>query len=60
VVKDLVEAFVKANIPLEKVNALRPFFRKYCKESSLIPQADALRRQYLPEIYQQSINDLKE
>ncbi|CAG8528767.1 6362_t:CDS:1 [Racocetra persica] len=24
-VKDLVEVFVKANIPLEKVNALRPF-----------------------------------
>ncbi|CAG8784117.1 19565_t:CDS:2, partial [Gigaspora margarita] len=32
VVKDLVEAFVKMNILLEKVNALQPFFRKYCKE----------------------------
>ncbi|CAG8798267.1 18574_t:CDS:1 [Gigaspora margarita] len=44
VVKDLVEAFVKANIPLEKVNALQPFFKKYCKEDGSIPQADALRR----------------
>jgi hypothetical protein len=59
VVKDLVKAFVKANIPLEKVNALQPFLRKYCREGGAVPQADALRRNYLPEIYQQHIDDLR-
>ncbi|RIA89645.1 hypothetical protein C1645_824518 [Glomus cerebriforme] len=60
VVMDLVKAFVKANISLEKVNALQPFFRKYCREGGAVPQADALRRNYLPEIYRQHIEDLKE
>ena len=60
VVNDLVKAFVEANIPLEKVNALQPFFRKYCREGGAIPQADALRRNYLPGIYQQHIEDLKD
>jgi hypothetical protein len=55
-----VKAFVKANIPLEKVNALQPFLRKYCCEEGAVPQADALKRNYLPEIYQQYIDDLKE
>jgi hypothetical protein len=60
VVKDLVKAFVEANIPLEKVNALQPFLRKYCREGGAVPQADTLRRNYLPEIYQQHIDDLKD
>ena len=60
VIQDLVEAFVKANIPLEKINALQPFLKKYCREGGAIPQADALRRNYLPGIYQQHIDDLKE
>jgi len=43
VVQDLVEAFVKANIPLKKVNALQSFLKKYCYEGGAISQADALR-----------------
>lgn len=60
VVKDLVKIFAEANIPLEKVNVLQPFLKKYCREGGAIPQADALRRNYLPGIYQQHIEDLKE
>ncbi|CAI2169985.1 17318_t:CDS:10 [Funneliformis geosporum] len=33
---------------------------KRCHEGGAISQADALRRNYLPEIYQQHIDDLKE
>src|SRR5207245_2193059 len=40
VVKDLVKAFVKANVPLEKVNALQPFLKKYCRKGGAIPQAE--------------------
>jgi hypothetical protein len=28
---ELVKAFTAADIPLEKVNKLRPFFHKFCK-----------------------------
>lgn len=31
---ELVKVFTAANIPLEKVNKLRPFFRKYCKNGN--------------------------
>ena len=60
VVQNLVEAFVKANISLKKVNALQLFLKKHCHESSIILQADALRWNYLPGIYQQHIDNLKE
>ena len=33
---ELVKVFTAADIPLEKVNKLRPFFRKYCKNGMLI------------------------
>ncbi|RGB27106.1 hypothetical protein C1646_799443 [Rhizophagus diaphanus] len=32
VIEDLIEAFSLANIPLEKINNLLPFFKKYLKE----------------------------
>ena len=32
---ELVKIFTAANIPLEKVDKLRPFFRKYCKNGML-------------------------
>jgi hypothetical protein len=32
---ELVKVFTAADIPLEKVDKLRPFFRKYCKNGTL-------------------------
>ena len=32
---ELVKVFTAADIPLEKVDKLRPFFRKYCKNGML-------------------------
>ena len=32
----LVEAFTKADIPLEKVDKLKPFFIKYCNNGKII------------------------
>jgi hypothetical protein len=37
VIEDLIEAFSLANIPLEKINNLLPFFKKYLKEDGAIP-----------------------
>jgi len=36
-VEDLIEAFVTADIPLEKVNSLLPFFKKHVKNGGSIP-----------------------
>jgi len=37
IIHDLIEAFAAADIPLEKVNSLLPFFKKHCKEGGTIP-----------------------
>ena len=41
-IEDLIKVFVNANILLEKVNLLLPFFKKYLKEGGAIPQAPTL------------------
>jgi len=51
VIEDLIRAFAGADIPLEKVNALLPFFKKYMQEGGAIPQAATLRQTYLPRIF---------
>ena len=38
-IEDLIQAFAGADIPLEKINSLIPFFKKYVKEGGAIPQA---------------------
>ena len=45
-IEDLIEAFANADIPLEKVNNLLPFFKKHLKEGGAIPQAPTLRQLY--------------
>ena len=42
-IQDLIQAFADADIPLEKINSLIPFFKKYVKEGGAIPQAPTLR-----------------
>ncbi|CAG8797895.1 20738_t:CDS:1, partial [Gigaspora rosea] len=50
-IEDLIKAFSFANIPLEKVNSLLPFFKKHLKEGGAIPQASTLRQVYLPNVF---------
>ncbi|CAH1770558.1 8613_t:CDS:2, partial [Entrophospora sp. SA101] len=42
--KDLIEAFVGADIPLQKVDKLLPFFKKHLREGGAIPKAPTLRQ----------------
>src|SRR6266542_887499 len=58
VIEDLIRAFAGADIPLEKVNALLPFFKKYMQEGGAIPQAATLRQTYLQRIFLQHYEDL--
>ena len=51
VIENLIEAFAGADIPLEKINRLLPFFKKYLQEGGAIPQAATLRQLYLPNVF---------
>src|SRR5690348_1293210 len=59
VIEDLIEAFANADIPLEKINLLLPFFKKHLKEGGAIPQASTLRQIYLPKVFNKHQENLK-
>jgi hypothetical protein len=59
VIEDLIEAFSLANIPLEKINNLLPFFKKYLKEGGAIPQAPTLRQIHLPRVFNNHLSLLQ-
>ena len=56
VIEDLIDAFVGADIPLQKVDKLLPFFKKHLKEGGAIPQAPTLRQIYLPNVFERSFS----
>jgi len=58
-VEDLIQAFAAANVPLEKVNSLLPFFQKHIKNGGFIPQAPTLRQTYLPQVFENHLLQLK-
>jgi hypothetical protein len=58
-IEDLIEAFAAADIPLEKVNCLLPFFKKHVKNGGSIPQAPTLRQVYLPNVFNKQYQLLK-
>ncbi|RHZ53786.1 hypothetical protein Glove_437g46 [Diversispora epigaea] len=60
IIHDLVKAWVEADIPLEKINKLRDFFKKYCKEGGSIPLADSIRKHHLSGIFEQHYEQLRE
>ena len=49
-----------AGIPLEKVDKLQKWLRENCHEGGFIPKSDTLRREYLPKLFEDHINQLKE
>ena len=58
-IEDLIHAFAVADIPLEKVNSLLPFFQKHMKQGGFIPQAPTLRQIYLPQVFENHLNQIK-
>jgi len=59
VIEELVEAFLGADIPLQKIDQLLSFFKKYLKEGGAIPKAPTLRQNYLPSVFEKHIASLK-
>ena len=58
IIEELIKAFASANIPIEKINYLLPFFKKYLKEGGAIPQAPTLRQLYLPSVFKNHVEIL--
>ena len=58
VIEDLVEVFSGADIPLQKVDKLLSFFKKYLKEGGAIPKAPTIRQIYLPSVFEKHIISL--
>ena len=58
-IEDLIMAFTIADIPLEKVNSLLPFFQKHVKQGGFIPQAPTLRQIHLPQVFENHLTQLK-
>ena len=58
-IEDLIMAFAIADIPLEKVNSLLPFFQKHVKQGGFILQAPILRQIYLPQVFENHLIQLK-
>ncbi|PKY32682.1 hypothetical protein RhiirB3_451048 [Rhizophagus irregularis] len=57
--KEVVEAFTHADIPLEKIEKLKPFLLRHCNNGGLITGANQLREKYLPLSYKVELQKLK-
>lgn len=49
-ITDLITIFAVADIPLQKVDAIRPFLRKHVANGGSIPGSSQLRETYLPRL----------
>lgn len=58
--EDLCSSLLRANIPLKKINnkAFREFLSKYIKHD--IPDESTLRKNYVPEIYNKTIQKIRD
>ncbi|RGB34227.1 hypothetical protein C1646_760835 [Rhizophagus diaphanus] len=57
--KEIVKAFTYADIPLEKIEKLKPFLLNHCKNAGLITGANQLCEKYLPLSYEIALQKLK-
>ena len=49
-----------ADIPLEKVEKMRPFLNKHCNQAGALPQVDQLRTTYVPRLFSMHFELLKQ
>ena len=58
-VVDFIKMVSMADIPLEKVEKMKPFLVKYCKQSGTLSQASTLRSTYVPQAFPHHFAALK-
>ncbi|CAG8857665.1 4387_t:CDS:1, partial [Gigaspora margarita] len=56
---DLLEAWVNANIPIQKLNKFREFLSTYCREGGAVLEPATLYSQYLPHIFERHLGMLR-
>ncbi|CAG8843308.1 32664_t:CDS:1, partial [Gigaspora margarita] len=56
---DLLEAWVNADIPIQKLNKFCKFLLTYCHEGGAVPGPATLRSQYLPYIFERHLGILR-
>ena len=49
-----------ADIPLEKVEKMKPFLLKYSKQAGTLPMAATLHSTYIPRLFDQHFSALKQ
>lgn len=57
---DFIKTFIEADIPLEKTSKFSSFLQKYCKQGGSIPAPSHLRSDYLPHLFPQYLEDIKQ
>ncbi len=57
---DFTKTFIEADIPLEKTSKFSPFLQKYCKQGGSVPAPSHLRSDYLPQLFPQYLEDIKQ
>lgn len=58
-VLDFIKMSTMADIPLEKVEKMKPFLLKYCKQAGTLTQASTLRSKYVPRAFEDHFAALK-
>ena len=59
-VLDFVRMMASANIPIERAPLMAPFLIKHCANGGALPQASALRARYLPKVFEDHLQALKQ
>lgn len=59
-VLDFTKLCTVADIPLDKVEKMRPFIKKHCTQGGTLPQVNTLREVYVPRLFVKHFEALKE
>ena len=57
---DFLRMATTADIPLEKVEKMKPFLLKYSKQAGTLPMATTLHSTYIPRLLEQHFSSLKQ
>ena len=57
---DFIKMCSVADVPLEKVEKMRPFLNKHCSQAGALPKVDQLRTTYVPRLFSMHFESLKQ
>ena len=60
IVNDFVKVLCSSGLPIEVADAFKPFLKKYAPTGGAIPSASTLRKLYVPRVFEEHVQDLKD